>query len=464
MTDQTSVSPPPDAPDHQNRDHIGCVTQWDGLPAPVRKAMLARGAADWKRIFAGVATHNKTWRPLRPPVMTFAAYREIGRISERIARLILQACQRRADNAGELRQRLGVPDRFVDMLDESQPLTEDLLVAVRPDILLSDGVPRFVECNIDSALGGAFDSDGIARRFLEAYQGDAALDGFRIEATPSAVDARFHAMRDALDLAPGASVAVLFNMSTDYPDTDNPEKLIGLLRPVCERGEAAGLSVVVCPVEWLTYQDGRLHAGDTPLDAVLRLYIPQNLPPSSGRQALAEAVAENSVRMFTSSAAWLLGNKAAFAWLWEDLAVLHPDDAELVRRHVPHTELIVDGIQQRAIAGQQDHVLKPTGDYGGAGVVVGREVSPEIWREAVRQAVAHGASILQQYVAADRLSMHFVRMTDGEAFDTEVPFCIAPYLFGGMLAGAYMRFGIPGGGPVVNLGQGALTSGLLLVD
>ena len=60
--------------------------------------------------------------------------------------------------------------------------------------------------------------------------------------------------------------------------------------------------------------------------------------------------------------------------------------------------------------------------------------------------------------------MQFVEIATGETPRGRVPFCIAPYLFGGTPAGAYLRFAVPGAGPVVNVGQGALTSGLLLVD
>jgi hypothetical protein len=60
--------------------------------------------------------------------------------------------------------------------------------------------------------------------------------------------------------------------------------------------------------------------------------------------------------------------------------------------------------------------------------------------------------------------MSFVEMATGEVHREAVPYCVAPYLWGGTAAGAYMRFAVPGAGSVVNLGQGALTSGLLLVD
>jgi len=72
--------------------------------------------------------------------------------------------------------------------------------------------------------------------------------------------------------------------------------------------------------------------------------------------------------------------------------------------------------------------------------------------------------VLQQHIAADPLTMQFLDLATDEVLTAEVPFCIATYLFAGRSAGAYTRFSPPGAGGVVNLHQGALTSGLLLVD
>jgi glutathionylspermidine synthase len=435
------------------------ATAWERMSDDARSAMIECGIQNWAGIYDGVATKNKEWRPLRPPLMSHAEYDEITGLTARLAGLVLDACQRRAATTGELRERLGVPAGQIELLDEDAPLTEDLVVAVRPDVLLSGGVPRFVECNVDSALGGAFDSDGIARRFLAAYTEHGVPVSLAVPA--SAVDTRFHAMRDQLGLADGATSVILFHMGSDYPDTQDGHTLIKLLEPVRDRGREAGLDVVVYPLEWLTLDDGRLRAGDTVLDSVLRMFVPQDVPRGSGYDALTTALRTGAVQMFTPTATWLLANKATFAWLWEDVDRLSTADAAMVREHVPYTELLTSTDKPR-----QDLVLKPTGTYGGSGVVVGREVTQERWDEALRAAVAEGGHIVQEYVPADRLAMHFVEVATGDVREADVPYCVAPYLFGGRAAGAYLRFAVPdsASGSVVNLGQGALTSGLLLTD
>jgi len=438
---------------------------WHQLPEAARTALIARGTESWAQVYDGVATHNKEWRPLRPPIMSAVTYRRLTDLSATVARLILDACLRRATTAGELRRALGMPVEYIDLLDEDLPLTEDLIGGVRADILLAGGTPYVVEANIDSALGGAHDSDGVARRFLNAYDGDPVLSAIGLTAPPSAVDARYEAVRAALRLTGEDRLAMVFTTGGTYPGSQDGLAMIKLLEPFSERGRELELDMRVYPVEWLTLDEaGRLCVDDGPIDAVLRMFVPQGAKPSSGLDALGTAVRTGSVRMFTATASWLLASKGIFAWLWDDIDQLDPADAEVVRRHVPRTQILAAGLRNHALANQNHLVLKPNGSYGGVGVMVGPEADEQTWHSAIDAALEEDGYILQTHVAVDRLTMQFVEIATGELHEADVPFCVAPYLFGGTPAGAYLRFTAPGAGPVVNVGQGALTSGLLLTS
>lgn len=308
---------------------------WHQLPEATRTALVERGTASWREVYDGVATHNKDWRPLRPPIMAVSTYQSLTDISAIVARLILAACLRRATTAGELRRALGMPVGYIDLLDEDLPLTEDLLGGVRADLLLSGGTPYVVEANIDSALGGAHDSDGVAQRFLGAYAGEPVLDELGLTAPASAVDARYEAVRSALRLSGDDRLAMVFTTAGTYPGSQDGLAMIKLLEPFSERGRELGLDMRVYPVEWLTLDDaGRLCVDDGPIDAVLRMFVPQGIKPSDGLDALGTAVSTGSVRMFTATASWLLASKTILAWLWSDLYELDPADAEVVRQHV----------------------------------------------------------------------------------------------------------------------------------
>lgn len=436
---------------------------WAQLPGQVRDQLLAYGHKSWQTVYEGVALHSQQWIPLRPPVVTHSGYAELNRVTQQMTRMVLAACRRRARTAGELREVLGVPAGQIDLLDESEPLTGRLMGSIRSDLLLDNGVPRFVECNVESAVGGVRDSDGTIARWMEAYAGDPVLTAAGIAAPPSAVDARFDAMR--ADLGAGASVAMLFTAGGGYPGADRPNELIRLLQPFADRGKELGVDIIVYPVEWVERDaDGRLRAGDRTLDAVLRMYTPRFVKDSAGLDAVRAAALAGQVRLYLPSATWLLSNKTVFTWLWDDIEDLPPEDAELVRRSVPRTGLLSPGLLDRAVRDREQLVLKPTDEYGGHGVVLGPRTTPEDWRAALDAALAAGPHLLQELIAADPLTMQFLRPDTGEAVEADVSYCVSTYLFDGIPAGGFSRFSPPGAGGVVNLTQGALTGGLLLVN
>ncbi|MDG4764624.1 hypothetical protein O7632_10995 [Solwaraspora sp. WMMD406] len=438
---------------------------WLDLPDDVRADMVAAGARAWREVFDGRATYNERWRLARPPVMDETSFSVLNAVSDRLAQLIFEACRRRAGTAGDLRRLLGVARGETRLLDDDEPLTEALLEAFRPDVLFSDGVPRFVEYNIDSSLGGAFDADTTVRRFVEVYRRHGLTDRIRLEAAPSAVDRRFAAIRDGLALPAGARVAMLLDFDAEYPGLDDPERFIRVLAPVVERAAALGLDLVIAPVSQLTLDArSRLIARGAPVDAVFRLFVPNRVTPSAGVDALETALGVGTVPMWLSTAAWLIANKTAFAWLWDDADGLPAGDRDLVHRHVPQTWMLTVDLLDRAVAEQRDLVAKPADGSAGADVLIGRECDVDVWRAGVRRAAERGGFILQRYVRADDVPLDFVNIETGETVSADVPYSIAPYLFGREPAGACIRTGFPGCDGVLNLARGVLLSGLLLVD
>ncbi|MEU5942187.1 hypothetical protein ABZ807_24060 [Micromonospora sp. NPDC047548] len=438
---------------------------WAELPEATRRAMVAAGAQEWERIFHGRATYNKQWRLARPPVLTADSFRELNEVCDRIAQLILDACWRRARTAGELRRLLGVPVGETRLLDEDEPLSEALLAAYRPDVLFSGGEPRIVEYNIDSSLGGCFDADTVIQRFAQLYRERGLLDGVPARPAPSLLDQRFVAIREELGLAEGARVALLMDFEDEYPGLDDPATFIRILSPLADRARHFGIDLVIAPVATATLDaDRRLVVGGAPVDALFRLLVPNRVTPSAGLEAVAGALAAGTLPMFVSAAAWLLGNKVNFAWLYEDLDQLPADDQALIRRYVPHTVVLTEAELDRALLEQAHLVAKPAGGSAGHDVLIGPEMSAAAWADGVRAAVARGGNILQRYMPADRVAMDFVQIETGEVVTAEVPYSVAPYLFGRTGSGALARVGYPGCEGVLNLARGVLMTGILLTD
>jgi len=434
---------------------------WPVLPEPVREKLLAYGHKYWQQVYDDVALQNQNWIPLRSPVGTHAGAAEMNRITARVAQLVLDACRRRARTAGELRAVLGVPDGRIQLLDDDEPLTGHLLNAIRSDLLLERGVPRMVECNVESALGGVLDADGVIKRWMEVYSDEPMFTAMGAAAAPSAVDGRFDAIR--ADVGPGKVTAMIYTSEGGYPGAKDAGYMINRLRPFADRGRELGVDLLVYPLEWLVQDEhGRLKAGDRTLDAVWRMFVPTFVSDSEGMKALHAASAAGMFRMYLPTAVWLLSNKTIFAWLWDDLDLLPAEDAEIVRAHIPRTWIYQPWMRQRAIDERERLVFKPTDDYGGHGVFIGPLTSPEDWLAAIDG--AEGPHILQELIEADPLTMQFLKPATGEVVEADVSYCVSTYLFDRIPAGVFTRFSPPGAGGVVNLTQGALTGGLLLVN
>lgn len=437
---------------------------WEQLPGAVRDEMLAAGTTGWPQVFAGVATYNKVWRPLRPVIVRQDGFDALNAVTDRMLGLLLETCRRRASTAGELRELLGTPLGRIRFLDLAEPLDERMLIAGRPDFVVSGGVPRLVEFNIGSDLGSAMDSDDVAARFLQLYEQAGIAARVPVTAPYPAVDGRFAAMRDPFGLPAGTKIVMAFRGDGEYPGLDDLSGLRGLLAPVVERAAKHGLELLIEPLHTLELDaDDRLLAGGVPVEGVFRMFVPAPVPDSSGLEALEKAVRLGTVRMFTSTGSWLVSNKRVLAWLWSDLDVLDPDDRALVERYLPRTEELTGELRDRVLRDRETLVLKPQDEWGGNNVVVGVETTDEAWRTAVDKAVT-GGYIVQEYVDPDRIAMQFTGLETGQRSDFEVLYSISPYSFGRRGAGCYLRLGGGGDGRVLNLHRGVHVTGPLILE
>jgi hypothetical protein len=440
-------------------------TGWETLSDQAREQILACGVQNWARVHDNVPSYNQTWRPLRPVIMTSTTLDALHEVSVRLAQLILQACRRRADTAGQLRRELGVPAGRIRLLDEDEPLTEELLISGRPDVLFSGGVPKFVEFNIDGALGGAFDSDNLAANFDACYRAEGIAEAVGLYPPPSAVDGRFRAVARWLGAAEDRRVAMVMDWSVGHAGPPDLRDFLSFLQPVSARAALAGFELIPYWLHWLEADDlQRLLVDGKPVGNVLRMFVPDTAPPGAGVDALEGLVRAGTVRCFTSAATWLLTNKRTLAWLWQDLPELSDADRELVRAHIPATAVLTAEGVADALARRPELVLKPGDGSSGRDVLLGRDTGAEEWRHALERAVADGGFLLQEFIAGDPLPMDFVNITTGEVVHQAVPCCFGPYLFDGEQCGGYLRMGYPGGGSVMNVGLQALVNGLAIVD
>ncbi|MFD5017127.1 ATP-grasp domain-containing protein [Streptomyces chartreusis] len=447
--------------DLMNPPHTG-MDLWSSLPPTWRRGALELATAHAADVFCGVAGAAGPWWPARPVVLRDAFYHELGELADRLGELILRTCMRRARTAGELQHALGLPDREVPMLRRDEPLGEHLLAASRPDVVLASGTPKFLEVNIEGAVGGTAQADLVSGRFLDLYEQELPTQGFT--APPSAVDARFAQIRAQFDHDP--TVAIPLYQYGILAGATTEDERIERHRPMIESARRQGVTAFPCPWRDL-YNDGeyRLFAKDRQVDAVLRLFVTSSEPPCDGLTAVIESARRGIVHLHTSEATWLLSNKTVLAWLWDDIDALPHTDQQFVREHVPFTvmaSLEHQGIVAEAIADPSRWVLKPAHGHGGAGVLLGHTQPAETWRAALKTAVDTKDHVLQELVQADHLEMTFLDDRTGQLHTQPVPFVLGPFIFDRRISNVFVRHGAPGGGLIVNAQQGSAVNSVLL--
>ncbi|MFC8223985.1 hypothetical protein ACFUTY_38190 [Streptomyces sp. NPDC057362] len=443
--------------------HLG-ADLWPHLPASWHARANEAAQQRYSHVFEGVAGAAGPWWPLRPMVISEAFHQELGELSDRLAMLVLEACRRRASTAGELLDLLGMPTEQVPLLRMDEPLGEHLIEAARADVVLDQGIPKFVEINIDGAVGGTAQADMVSSRFHSIYE--AELPELGLTVPPSAVDSRFAQIRSQFGGAGEVLLAIpLYEHGILRGATDEADR-IRRHKPMIDSARRFGITAVPCPWRQLGNDDEfRLIAGETRFDAVLRLFVTSVEPPSAGLTALINSVQHGTVQMHTPEASWLLSNKNVLAWLWADIEDLAPENQRFVRTHVPWTAVVgpeCENTVHEALAHRQAWVLKPAGGHGGDGVVLGHAVDDDTWRDALRSALATGDHILQRFVQADQMDMKFYDDRTGVVHSESVPFVLGPFLFGRQISNILVRHGCPGGGQVVNALKGSAMNTILI--
>jgi|SRR5579884_55916 len=233
-----------------------------------------------------------------------------------------------------------------------------------------------------------------------------------------------------------------------------------------ERGAGC---VVVDPRD-LQYRSGRLWYDDTPIDLVYRRVLLHELLEMAGEaRALLGAYRDGAVCMVNSPRSKLLHKKSVMALLSEGSRDIPMTDEErdALARTVPWTRLLRDGVTSHggakvdlasfALSNQENLALKPSDDYGGRGVVLGWDVSPEEWDRALESAM-NAPFVIQERVPVPHAE--FPTWNDGV---TLVPLLVDtdPLLFRGRVGAILTR---TSSDPVLNVtaGSGSTTPTLVV--
>lgn len=416
---------------------------WSTFDEDHRREFLRRSAQRAAETHEGIVGSLGAVRVIRPVVLDRDAVAHLRTIGIDLARILVDSVRRRARTHAELADLLGYQwsDDTLDL--PTREIEQSLARTLRPDIVVTDGVAKVLEFNMDSAIGASHHVDLLSERY-------ARLSNSMLTALPGAVLSRFQEIRVTCGLPAGAQV--LIAVSGGGPaEVRTSEAFVRWLGPMCERGSESGLDVRAGDIDDLRLdEDGQLWHGSTRVAAVMRLTVPDVIREGRGRRMLAEAI-RRGLPVHTPQITMMLSDKRVMAWIHEDLPLMRAEDAKTVLRHLPRTMWVTDKTSAQG-ARREAFVLKPGSGYGGSGVVVGKDATDEEWSSAVR---AGDGAVLQEFVQPDGWEMDFFDTRNEQHIVAKTPASLSPFLFGGRLAGVLVRNQIPDGGVLLNAPEGA---------
>ena len=411
----------------------------EGLAESSRQA-LADGLESAKLIFGG--------RPLspylRPHFVTEIDWKRIVGICE----TVWSALQKVKDAAVEdeaILDELGITD-FEKELVAIDPKYAQVSPTARLDSFLTDSAYSFVELNGESPAGIAYADSAteifknlpIMRKFAEKYD----IEGFA--GRPKMLDVLLRAFAEfsggEADHEPVIAIVDLKDLPT--------QKEFELFRDFFE---SKGYTSIICSPDELEFDGKKLYCKGVAIDIVYkRLLVNEYLPIIESCPDLLEAYKAGAVCMVNNFRSKIIHKKAVFAVLTNEKYAHLFNEAELsaIRAHVPWTRTfceektinhgqeidLVDWTRQNA----HKLVLKPNDDYGGHGIYIGWNSSPEEWEEAIQVALTNGDYLVQERVQTSKEIFPFLE-ADGKIYMVEQLVDLDPLLYFGKVGSAFTR-------------------------
>ncbi|MBE2267878.1 MAG: circularly permuted type 2 ATP-grasp protein [Anaerolinea sp.] len=202
-----------------------------------------------------------------------------------------------------------------------------------------------------------------------------------------------------------------------------------------------GISAILVDPRDLEYRNGKLWARDFRIDLIYKRVLYSELVHRMGMDnAIIKAICDHAVMITNSPSAKMMAKKASFAFISDEqnAHLFTAVQQKAIHAHIPWTRLVRERktiYQGREVDllpfladNQERFVLKPNDEYGGKGVILGWQTSPEAWQQELKHALT------EPYVAQERVDSiirDFPSVIDGK-LDISPRFVDAnPYAFNG---------------------------------
>jgi uncharacterized circularly permuted ATP-grasp superfamily protein len=224
------------------------------------------------------------------------------------------------------------------------------------------------------------------------------------------------------------------------------------------RFERMGIPTLIADPRELEWDGKSLVAQDKKIDLVYRRVLINDIVAKPAEcSALVKAYSSGTVCVANNFRCKIPHVKAFFAVLTDEQngALFSHGERELIRKHIPWTRVVADAgtahYDQRIdllafIRKERESlVLKPSDEYGGAGVTLGWETSEADWDVAIERALSakNGVWIVQERIPIRREIFPYIANV-GKVDYRDMLVDFAPYLFRGKLCGFLTRLSATG--------------------
>nr|WSZ99067.1 hypothetical protein OH820_28425 [Streptomyces sp. NBC_00857] len=324
------------------------------------------------------------------------------------------------------------PFRGDDCDDPEIPIT-----FARPDIAVSPAGPKVMEFNIGGGIGGYIETHLMQRVWSDVYgeqSPEAAGEPDPLRRWARAISES--RTSDGSRPTQVCSVTSLRDFPTDEMDVDRFFDLQA--RQLAE----LGMELLITEPEGL---DKRLAELSPTACVGLRNFTVFEWKFHDIDMSPIQRALDRGFNFLVPQEAYMIANKRVLAWLSEKRVHLTPEESHLVDQLVPWTrELRASGgssntaLLAYALSSRTSLVLKRCISGQSRDVVVGRLVTPEVWRNAVEEAYAAGDSIVQELI--DHQSAELAFDISGERTQRHVQPVLSPFFVRGLYSGCMVRY------------------------
>jgi glutathionylspermidine synthase len=338
-----------------------------------------------------------------PVLIPFALQWSLYRAAEAVAAVYNELCLLVAERPAWLDDFFGLTPYQKAMWLAAQPAWHGL---ARADIFVTDEGLAFTEINSDTPTGEA--EAVVLNQIVHAeYAG--------LEDPNTQLADRFVSMVESLfehTLPAGSPRTAAILYPTEFTED------LALVRLYRRWFEERGWEVVLgSPFNLTAGPDSTALLFDKPVSVMLRHYktdwwgerispwldveIPDVRPLAAPLGVALGASLEGRLVIVNPFGAVVPQNKRSMAFMWEHIHRFSPTAQSAIRRHIPVTSRLETMHVEQLLAEKDEWVLKS--DYGAEGdeVILGRLVTPEIWKASLAQA-RPGRWIVQRYFEAQR--------------------------------------------------------------